>query len=228
MSRVLPLLLALTFACGKDEPPSAAAPPPAEKKPRTNVKTFEAPVPYGQQIPCAQLVKAADFVSYLGEGTEIGEVKDRSSSNKEATSVCAFLRGGTPVASTTQARQVKKNGILGVLPGDEYCTVTAMCSYPAELEDLKKTCRAQGLREDDSLGQWACVRETQRATEFAYTYKVIDPDTHCIFEVMGGPSVTNEALVQGCTRAALETIGPEDLVPGAPPAPPAPAPAATP
>ena len=34
------------------------------------------------------------------------------------------------------------------------------------------------------LGTPACVHRTQRADEFAYTYRIIDPDTKCVFEVM--------------------------------------------
>jgi hypothetical protein len=213
-------VLAVAAACGKsDEPPASkpaeggeggSAAPGTEKKKRSNVKKFVAPVPYGKQVACANLVDAAKFATYIGD--ELGEVKDKSDSNLEATSVCAFFRAGTPPSEKEQQRAFNKNAMkLGVLPGDEYCTLTAFCSYPAELEEFKKKCQADGHREDGSLGQFACVREYQRASDKAFTYRVIDAETQCIFEVMGGPSVTDETLVQNCTRAALETIGPQNI-----------------
>jgi hypothetical protein len=211
--RLLPaLLFVLASGCAgeKQEEPAAEA-PPAEKKKRSNVKKFEAPVPYGKQVACADLVgDGARFAEYIGDA--IGEIKDKNSTNKEATSVCAFMRAGTPPSNDAQLKAFQKSGMkLGVLPGDEFCTVTAYCSYPAELEQFKKKCQDDGHREDNSLGQFACVREYQRAAEYAYTYRAIDAETQCIVEVMGGPSVTDESLVQNCTRAALETIVPESI-----------------
>jgi hypothetical protein len=62
----------------------------------------------------------------------------------------------------------------------------------------------QSLSEE--LGQVACVRRTQRAADWAYKYAVIDADTNCTLEVQGGPSVTDEAIVQACARAALRSL----------------------
>jgi hypothetical protein len=213
-ARSLAIAIALTLstaACGKDDAKSdqPAAKPEAKKK-HSNVIKFESPVPYGKHVACPDLVDGAKFATYIGD--EVGEVKDRSSSNAEATSVCSFMRAGTPPSSNDQLRSAQKNALrLGVLPGDEFCTVTAFCSYPANPEEFKKKCDGEGKRENHDLGQFACVQEFQRASEYAYTYRVIDPETKCIFEVMGGPSVTDESLVQNCTRAALETIGPENI-----------------
>jgi hypothetical protein len=207
------LLLVLSIGCsssGDDAPAPTAAKPAATEKKRSNVTRFVSPVPYGKHVACADLIDGTRFATYLGDA--IGEVKDRSKSNGEATSVCAIMRGGTPPKSDAQLRAYKKNAMkLGVLPGDEVCTVTAFCSYPTDPEAFKAKCEAQGQREDTSIGQLACVRESQRADAYAYTYRTIDAETQCLFEVMGGPSVTDEALVQSCTRAALETIGPENL-----------------
>lgn len=215
--RLVPALLLVLAACsgekadapaGDGKPTEGAEAEGGKKKKKSNVKKFTSPVPYGKHVSCANLVDGAKFATYING--EIGEVKDKSDSNAEATSVCAFMRGGEPPSNDAQLRQAQ-NMKLGVLPGDEYCTLTAFCSYPAEPEEFKKKCQEDGHREDNSLGQFACVREYQRATEYAYTYRVIDAETQCIFEVMGGPSVTDEALVQGCTKAALETIGPENI-----------------
>jgi hypothetical protein len=208
----LALALPLALACASSEPADQTAPAEkaAEKKPRASVKKFEAPVPYGKQIACADLLDPARMGEAIGDA--IGEVKDRSSSNREATAACAFMRAGTAPTNNAQLKAFNKNSMrLGVLPGDEYCTVTAFCAYPAEPQGFKKKCKDEGHREDESIGQFACVKEFQRANEYAYTYRTIDADTQCILEVMGGPSVTDEALVQNCTRSALEQIGPEQI-----------------
>jgi hypothetical protein len=206
------LLLALVTACSGDKDPAAtpakAAEPTKEKK-RSNVKSFVSPVPYGKQVACTDLVDGGKFATFLG--VEVGEVKDRSSSNGEATAVCALFLAGTPPSAKQQERAFQKTMKLGVLPGDELCTVTAFCSYPAVLEDFKKKCEADGNEESQALGQFACVRKTQRGEEYAYTYRTIDNETQCIFEVMGGPSVTEEVMVQSCARAALDTITPENI-----------------
>jgi hypothetical protein len=212
MTRARLLALFILAACSgeKDAAPAPAPTAAPTAKARSNVKKFESPVPYGKHVACADLVDGARFGTQIGD--QIGEVKDKSNSNSSATSVCSFIRAGAPPTSDAQLKAYKKNAMkLGTLPGDEYCTLTAFCSYPADLEEFKKKCETEGGREDTSLGQFACVKEYQRASDYAYTYRAIDPETQCIFEVMGGPSVTDEALVQNCTRAALETITPDNI-----------------
>lgn len=216
----LPVTLAFSvIACSsdKDDAVKPAEPEVKEKKKRSNVKKFESAVPYGKHVACADLIPdPAPFAAALAaagmETPEIGEVRDKSKSNLEATSVCAFFRAGTPPSDKDQQRAYLKGGMkLGVLPGDEYCTVTASCSYPTDLDDFKKKCQAEGSREDQGLGQFACVREFQRAELYAYTFRTIDVDSQCIFEVMGGPSVTDENLVRACTKAAIDSVTPEHI-----------------
>jgi len=117
------------------------------------------------------------------------------------------MRAGEPPRTDAQLRKFQREGMkLGVLPGDEYCTVTAYCSMATDVDRLKKKCEAEKDLGNDAVGEFACVHTTQRGTKEAYTYRVIDPDTKCMLEVMGGPSVTDEPLVQNCTRAALDDI----------------------
>jgi hypothetical protein len=208
-SLLLPTLLplALLVGCVPDKPEGSGK--PAEKKERKVVPAFEPPVPYGKHVACTDLVDGAKFSTFLG--SEIGEVADRSTGNAEATSVCAFIKGGTPPSDKQQERAYKKEMKLGVLPGDEICTISAFCWYPVDLEEFKKKCESAGNKESQAVGQFACVRETQRADAYAYTYRAIDNETQCILEAMGGPSVTDEAVVQSCMKAALDTIGPENI-----------------
>jgi hypothetical protein len=184
-----------------------AAPPP---KSGSNIERIPIAVPYGKRVDCASVVDMALFSKYIGG--EIGEVKDRGASNSEASMSCAFIRAGKPPASDAQLRKYQREGQkLGVLPGDEYCMVTAYCSMATDEERFKKKCDADKDSLSESVGQAACVHTSQRGTKYAYTYRVIDPDTRCTLEVMGGPSVTDEPLVQNCTRAALEDISLAEL-----------------
>lgn len=191
-----------------DQPPAppadpAAAPPPI--KPGSNIQRVAIAVPYGKQVACADVIDMALFSRYISG--EVGEVKDRASSNSEATLSCAFIRAGKPPTTDAQLRKYQREGQkLGILPGDEYCMVTAYCSLATDEERFKKKCDEDKDAVNESVGQFACVHTSQRGTKEAYTYRVIDPDTRCVLEVMGGPSVTDEPLVQNCTRAALEDI----------------------
>jgi hypothetical protein len=179
----------------------------AEKQaaPASNIQRVPIAVPYGKQVSCADVIDPALFSKYIGD--RVGEVKDRSKSNSESSLSCALMRAGKPPSSDAQLRKFQREGMkLGVLPGDEYCQVTAYCSLSTDEERFEKKCEDERDSSNEAVGQFACVHTSQRGTKEAYTYRVIDPDSRCILEVMGGPSVTDEPLVQNCTRAALEDI----------------------
>jgi hypothetical protein len=183
---------------------------PAAPQAQSNIERVQIAVPSGKQVACSDVIDAALFSKYIGD--EIGEVKDRAGSNSEASLSCALIRAGQPPTSDAQLRKFQREGMkLGVLPGDEYCLVTAYCSMATDLDRFKKKCDDDHDVANEGVGQFACVHTSQRGTKQAYTYRVIDPDTRCMLEVMGGPSVTDEPLVQNCTRAALEDISPIDL-----------------
>jgi hypothetical protein len=188
----------------------ADSPAPGATPAGSNIQRIEIAVPYGKQVACTGAIDAALFSKYIGD--EIGEVKDRAKSNSESSLSCALMRAGKPPTTDAQLRKFQREGMkLGVLPGDEYCTVTAYCSLATDVERLKKKCDEDKDLGNEAVGQFACVHTSQRGTKEAYTYRVIDPDTKCMLEVMGGPSVTDEPLVQNCTRAALEDIALADL-----------------
>jgi hypothetical protein len=187
-------------------------PSKAEKQaaPASNIQRVPIAVPYGKQVSCADVIDPALFSKYIGD--QVGEVKDRSKSNSESSLSCALIRAGKPPSSDAQLRKFQREGMkLGVLPGDEYCQVTAYCSLSTDDERFEKKCEEQRDSSNEAVGQFACVHTSQRGTKEAYTYRVIDPDSRCILEVMGGPSVTDEPLVQNCTRAALEDIAMAEL-----------------
>jgi hypothetical protein len=195
-------------AAGADQATAAGKPgaPPAQ----SNIQRIPIAVPYNKQVACADVIDTALFAKYVGD--KLGEVKDRSKSNTEASMACAVIRAGKPPTTDAQLHKFQREGMkLGVLPGDEYCQVTAYCSMATDEERFRKKCRADHDSDNEAVGQFACVHTTQRGTKEAYTYRVLDPDTRCLLEVMGGPSVTDEPLVQNCTRAALEDVTLADM-----------------
>lgn len=200
----------------KDPPPAGektadgdTAAGPAKKK--SNIVKVQMAVPYGKQVACAEVFTVETFSKFIGD--QIGEIKDKSSSNKEASTSCAFHRAGEPPKTDAQLKKFKQEGLkLGVLPADEYCTVTAFCSMSNDdPEAFKKVCEERGDTGNEQLGTFACVHQTQRGAEYAFTYKVVDQETKCMLEVMGGPSVTDEGLVQNCAKAALDDMAPNKL-----------------
>jgi hypothetical protein len=214
MRGMILLVAALAPACdgggkGEDKQQAAAdqtaAAPTEAPRAQSNIERIPIAVPYGKQVDCSAVIDPALFSKYIGDA--IGQVKDRAKSNSESSLSCALMRAGEPPKSDAQLRKFEREGMkLGVLPGDEYCLVTAYCSLATDVDRLKKKCEDEKNLGNDAVGEFACVHTTQRGTKEAYTYHVIDPDTKCMLEVMGGPSVTDEPLVQNCTRAALEDI----------------------
>jgi hypothetical protein len=231
MMRASVLLLfsaVLASGCKGEKEAAPAGEKSGEAAPRrkSNIERVQMAVPFGKQVACSGVFDPATFAK--ATGVEQGDMKDKSLSNKESTTSCAFHRGGAPPKDDAQLRKYEKEGMkLGVLPGDEYCMVTVYCSIPPTTpEEFKATCEKRGDGTNDAVGQLACVHQSQRGTEYAYTYKLTHPPTKCLLEVMGGPSVTDESLVQNCTRAAMEDLTPGELSSAGPPEPPSAAPAA--
>lgn len=204
-------LLVVSAACSKDkEQEPAPAAEAEEPKKKSNIERIQLAVPVGKQVACAEVIDPALFTQHIGD--EIGEVVDKNKSNGEAAFACAMMRAGEPPSEAEQKRKYEKDGlVLGVQPGEEYCMVSGYCSMSADLDDFRKTCEERNDSSNSQLGVFACVHQSQRGSKYAYTYRVIDPDSTCILEVMGGPSVTDEILVQNCTRAALETVTKDKL-----------------
>jgi hypothetical protein len=198
---------------GSDEDPAAYAKKQMkeQEKPRppSDIKTVSVPVPEGKKVPCASWLDPAVFTAALGDQVTL---VDKSASETEPTSVCSLVRGGEALNEKEQMKKWEKEGMrLGVLPGDEYCLVHLTCSYVATMDGLRKKCGQEGNTGNEAVGQFACVHQTQRGPEWAYAYTTVDPDTSCGLAVQGGPSVTDETLVQRCTQAALATLTPAGI-----------------
>lgn len=177
------------------------------------------PVTDRQHVGCDVLINATAFGTALGEAEPV-EVADVTAQDRDAAAVCAIKRGGIrPTAAEQEAKQ-KKEGHLGVLPGDPICNVYAYCWTLETPEAFEKRCRDSSETFDDSMGFPACVRTIQTGEHDVKTFRMYDADTKCLLKVGAGPSMVDNDVIAKCARAAVEHIGPDNIVPGGKPATP--------
>lgn len=214
------------WACGKGEDAGmveAKKQAEAEQKAREAAgepaKVMRPPVPGQTKIPCEQLVDPAAYQTALGE-KEPMTVKDRTKGEPDAAASCALHRGGKRPNEAEQAAILKKEGRLGVLPGDELCHVTAFCSTIEDQERFKQKCKA---RHDESMGSYACVEIFPQGVDDVPLFRFFDTDTKCILRVGGGPSNVNGELIRTCAKVARDTIGAAQIAIDGSAPPPAPA-----
>ena len=189
----------------------ASAAPPAAR--------LSTPVPGQAHVPCTQLIDVAAFQTALGEKEPL-TVKDVTKSEPEGAASCSLIRGGKRPSDAEQKALLKREGKLGVLPGDELCNVTAYCWTIEDPERFKAACKARKEQDDESLGSYACVQIVAVGAADVKLFRLLDADTHCILKIRGGPSNVNNDLIQSCAKVARDAIGPAQIkvdVPAAPP-----------
>jgi hypothetical protein len=168
------------------------------------------PVPGQARVSCEQLIDAAAFQTALGEKEPL-TVKDVTGTQADASSSCSLTRGGKRPNEAEQKALLKRVGRLGVLPGDELCSVTAYCSVIEELERFRAACKQRKERDDDSMGSYACVRIVGVGADDVKVFQFLDQDTRCVFHVRGGPSNVDNDSILSCAKAARDTIGPAQI-----------------
>lgn len=220
-------LAALLSACSKGANEGAEqARKEAEAELKAKVAAGEAPkkisppVPGQAKVPCSQLIDAAKFQEALGE-TEpltVSEKKDEA----EAAASCSLNRGGKPLSQTEQAAKLKKEGRLGVLPGDEVCNVSAFCWTIEDPDRFKAKCATLKHTDDETMGTYACRQLVMVGAFDVFVYRFFDQDTKCILQVRGGPSNTDNEAIRKCAMTARDTIGPAQIAVGGATPPPAP------
>ena len=173
-------------------------------------RRLSTPVPGQARVPCAQLIDAAAFQTALGE-KEALVVRDVTKSDREASASCSLQRGGKRPSEAEQKALIKKAGKLGVLPGDELCSVTAYCSVIADADRFRAGCKERKDHDDDSMGTYACVHIVAVGADDVKVYQFIDEDTRCILQVRGGPSNVDNDMIRSCAKAARDTIGPAQI-----------------
>ena len=222
------LVVALGFsACSKGENAGAEeAKKQAEaelaakaKEPNAVPKVINPPVPGRAKLDCAAVIDAEKFQQVLGEKDPI--TVTASKSEPEAAASCSLLRGGKRLSEAEQKAALKKNGRLGVMPGDELCNVSTFCWTIEDPDRFQKKCAEMKEKIDSGLGFPACILVVATGEDDVNRYRFFDDDTKCIFQVRGGPSMVDNDLIGKCAKAAHDLIGPEQIKPGAAPAAPA-------
>lgn len=170
------------------------------------------PVPGSTRVPCEQLIDVPAFQSALAEKDPL-VIKDiTKATDAEAASVCSLVRSGTPLTKAQQDAKLKKEGTLGVLPGDELCRVAIYCWTIEDADRFRKKCgenKALQERNDDSaLGTAACLRIVPTGEHDIELFRFFDTDTKCIFQVSSGPSNTDNEKTRACAKTARDTITP--------------------
>jgi hypothetical protein len=178
---------------------------------------IRAPVQSQRKIDCARLIDMAGFGDALGEKEPVS-VRDVSKTNLDSSASCSLVRGGRMLSSKEQQALIKRNGKLGVLPGDELCNVTAYCSLVEDEEHVKARCAELKRQNDDSMGSYACVQIVPHGADDVKSFRFFDAETKCVLEVRGGPSMTDNDFIARCAKAARDLIGPEQIAETGPPA----------
>lgn len=216
----LTLALVVAAAAGlgagcKDEQGSADKPPPAPKANPNNVQALKPAIPLGKHVPCSTLVDPVKIGASMGKEVTIQDV---SKIDDRANAVCRIRLGGTPL---TEAELKKLQGkdpeiaILGIVPGDEICQITLLGSFPYSVDDATKKCTKDGgtvLGEGEGrIGDFTCMETVQAGSTDRYIVTIMDAETKCTYRINPGPGATDLALTNACAKAALDTIGPENL-----------------
>lgn len=217
------LLSTLATACGGGESAGAEeARRQAEEMDKAKMKSGPAtpatkikpPVPGETKIPCEQLIDLPAFTTALGEKEPL-TIKDNSKGEVEAAAKCALVRGGKKLSEAEQKAALKKDGHLGVLPGDDTCVVTAFCYTIEDADRFKKKCEESKNKAmdhgDDTMGSYACVHVEAVGENDVQIFKFFDTDTKCILKVAGGPGMVDNDYIRNCAKTARDTITPEKI-----------------
>jgi len=172
-------------------------------------KKITPPVPGEQKLYCGNMIDPNLFQQALGE-VEPVTIKD-SDSEAEAAASCSILRGGTRLTPAEQKAKLKKEGRLGVMPGDEICNVSTFCWTIEDPDRFRQKCAALKNQDDESLGFYSCVLIVAQGVDDVKRFRFYDDDTKCIIQVRGGPSNVDNDLIGKCAKAAHDLIGPEQI-----------------
>ena len=177
-------------------------------------KVINPPVPGRAKLDCAAVIETTKFQQMLGEKDPITVAPSKS--EPEAAASCSLLRGGKRLTEAEQKAALKKNGRLGVMPGDELCNISTFCWTIEDPDRFLKKCADMKEKIDDSLGFKSCILVVAQGEDDVNRYRFFDDDTKCILQVRGGPSMVDNSIIGACAKAAHDLIGPDQIKPGAP------------
>jgi hypothetical protein len=202
-------------ACGKGEnagAEEARRQAEAEQKQKEAsggvAKKISGPVPGRATLPCEQVIDTAKFQAVLGEAEAVTVATKK---DPDAAASCTINRGGKRPNEAEQKALLKKNGRLGVMPGDEICNVTTFCWTIEDAEHFRKKCADDKDHDDETLGFYSCVLIVATGEDDVKRFRFFDEDTKCIIQVRGGPSNVDNDLIGKCAKAAHDLIGPAQI-----------------
>lgn len=169
-----------------------------------------APVAGSRKLDCNQLIDMTGFREALGEKEPLA-MRDVSKGHAEANASCSLLRGGRTPTPKEQEAIIKRTGKLGVLAGDELCNISALCNTVEDPERFKKRCGELKFEDDESMGSYACIKYLPHGGVDVKSFRFLDPETKCVIEVRGGPSMADNDFITNCAKAARDLIGPEQI-----------------
>jgi hypothetical protein len=184
-------------------------------------KKVSPPVAGRAKLDCANVIDPTLFQQALGEVEPVTVAESKS--EPDAAASCSIVRGGKRLTEAEQKAKLKKEGRLGVMPGDEICNVSTFCWTIEDPERFRKKCAELKDKDDDTLGFYACVLIVAQGADDVKRFRFYDADTKCIIQVRGGPSNVDNDLIGRCAKAAHDLIGPDQIKVGAAPAAEAPA-----
>ncbi|HRC56772.1 MAG TPA: hypothetical protein PKU97_12655 [Kofleriaceae bacterium] len=171
---------------------------------------IHAPVQDSRKVDCNQLIDLPSFHEALQEKEPLS-MRDTRKSNADASAACSLMRGGRILSAKEQEALLKRSGKLGVLAGDELCHIAAFCNVHADEESLRKRCQGPNRKASEAMGTYACETTTAHGALDVISLRFVDPDTHCVLEIRGGPSMTDNDFIVKCAMAARELIGPAQI-----------------
>ncbi len=224
--QIAPLLLLGLAACDAAEKGRAAAKRESEaedKQRASQIKPadrIKPPVAQGIRLPCTQIIDPTAFQGALEE-TEPLTVRDSTGGYIDSTVSCTLVRGGARPDAKAQAKIIKNTGRLGTIPGDPVCVVTMYCWVIEEDAKFRERCKPGPNSllspDENTTGGFACKKTLPQGQFDVDSYKFVDADTKCLFDVGGGPSMTDNDKIATCARVARESIGADHIKPGATP-----------
>ena len=210
---ILTIVFALAIAiagsaCGKDEDPAEFARKQAEERQKKNfregAKKVKAPVQGGKKVACEDLVKPEIFSKYLEQEVTLTDFTAQSR-QRSLSAECKLKMAGEVPTAEEQRKLLEQHGKVGAVAGDSICELRIDCSKP-DTANFVEACTKKNGNVTRDLGVQACVTISQRGPKDAYRYLVIEPDTGCVVDVLGGPSIVDEPMIKACAQAALESI----------------------
>ncbi len=195
---------------GVEEAQRQAAEQNAQKKAAEGPRapTPKPPVMGRAKLKCENVIDANAFTQAMGEKDPLVVVQK---SEPEAAASCSLMRGGKRPTPAEQKALLKKNGKLGVLPGDELCNISTFCWTIEDPERLAKQCVLDKDHVEDALGFKACVHVVPTGEADVKRFRFYDEDTRCVIQVRSGPGNVDNELTGKCAKTAHDTIGPAQI-----------------